>query len=304
MPEPLAYLNGRLIAASQALVSVEDAGFVLGVTVSEQLRTFGGRLFRATDHLRRLRRSLEIVGVRPEAPLDEIGHMAFELAEYNQRLLAPADDLGLTIIVTPGTYAAYAGEGKPRGTVCIHTYPLPFHLWVEKYTRGQSLVTTPVEQVSARSWPPELKCRSRMHYYLADREAARIDPGSRALMLSGQGFVTETATANVVIYDEVEGLVSPPHDSILPGISLAVVRELANQLDIPYSQRLLTPRDLAVADEVLLASTPYCLLPVTRFNGRSIGGGEPGPLFRGLLDAWSHTQDVDIAAQAVQFARR
>jgi branched-subunit amino acid aminotransferase/4-amino-4-deoxychorismate lyase len=107
MPEPLAYLNGRLIAASQALVSVEDAGFVLGVTVSEQLRTFHGRLFRVTDHLRRLRRSLEIVGVRSDVPLDEIGHMDFELAEYNHRLLSAGDDLGLAILVTPG-YASYA----------------------------------------------------------------------------------------------------------------------------------------------------------------------------------------------------
>jgi branched-subunit amino acid aminotransferase/4-amino-4-deoxychorismate lyase len=143
-----------------------------------------------------------------------------------------------------------------------------------------------------------------MHYYLADRDAARIDPRSRALLLSGQGYVTETATANVLLYDEVEGLVSPPLDSILPGISLAVVRELASQLDVSFSQRLLTPHDLSVADEVLLASTPYCLLPVTRFNGRPIGSGEPGPIFRSLLDAWSQMQGVDIAAQAARFAKR
>jgi branched-subunit amino acid aminotransferase/4-amino-4-deoxychorismate lyase len=108
----------------------------------------------------------------------------------------------------------------------------------------------------------------------------------------------------VLLYDEVEGLVSPPQDTILPGISLAVVRELANQLAIPFNQRLLTPHDLAVADEALLVSTPYCLLSVTRFNGRPIGGGEPGPIFRGLLDAWSSTMDLDIAAQALRFARR
>ncbi len=301
MLEPLAYLNGRLIAASQAVVSVQDAGFVLGVSVSEQLRTFRGELFRVKQHLRRLWRSLEIVGVQPQVPLDEIGHMAFELAEYNQRLLAPGDDLGLAIVVTPGLYAAY---GQSESTVCIHTYPLPFHLWAEKYTCGQALVTTTVEQVSPAAWPAELKCRSRMHYYLADRQATHIEPGARAVLLTSAGFVSETATANVLIYDDVEGLVSPPRESILPGISLEVVRELANQLGIPFSHRQLTPQDLAVADEVLLTTTPNCMLPVTRFNGRSLSHGKPGPTFQRLLAAWGELVHLDIAHQAQQFAKR
>lgn len=303
MAEPLAYLNGRLIAASQALVSVEDAGFVMGVTVSEQLRTFHGEPFRLPDHLRRLRRSLEIIGVRPDIPLDEIGHMAFELSEYNSRLLASGDDLGLSIIITPGVYPTFTGGRHGPGTVCIHTYPLPFALWSEKYSQGQSLVTTSIEQVSTRSWPAELKCRSRMHYYLADRQAHEIDPGARALLTS-QGFVTETATANLVIYDEIEGLISPPAESILPGISLKIVRELAGELDLPFSERPLTPHDISVADEVLLTSTPSCLLSVTRFNGRPIRTGQPGPLFRRLLAAWNRLVRLDIAAQAVKFAQR
>src|SRR5687767_4001793 len=144
MLQPLAYLNGRLIAASQAVVSVEDAGFVMGVTVSEQLRTFHGEPFRLSDHLRRLRRSLEIVGVQPDIPLDEIGHMAFELAEYNSRLLAAGDDLGLSIVITPGVYPTFANGRSGPGTVCIHTYPLPFAVWAEKYSHGQALVTTGV----------------------------------------------------------------------------------------------------------------------------------------------------------------
>jgi hypothetical protein len=46
------------------------------------------------------------------------------------------------------------------------------------------------------------------------------------------------------------------------------------------------------------------VLPVTRFNGRPIGRGEPGPFFRSLLDAWSQMQDLDIAAQAAEFVMR
>ena len=71
-------------------------------------------------------------------------------------------------------------------------------------------------------WPPELKCRSRMHYYLADRQADARYPGSRALMLDVDGFVTETTTSNIVLFEKERGLVMPPRRKILPGITLSV----------------------------------------------------------------------------------
>src|SRR5205814_4170593 len=121
-PEPLAYLNGEWIPLSRAGVGVLDGGFLQGVTVAEQLRTFGGRLFRLQTHLERLARSLEIVGVEPGISLAEIGQIALELAEQNRQLLDPADDQGVTILVTPGPSAAYAAFARHQGpTVCIHT---------------------------------------------------------------------------------------------------------------------------------------------------------------------------------------
>src|SRR5262245_52231091 len=97
MPEPIAYLNGRRIPASQIAIAVTDAGFVQGVTVAEQLRTFRGELFRLDLHLARLRRSLQIVGVDPGLSDADLRRIAGEVAAHNHRLLDPADDLGLTI---------------------------------------------------------------------------------------------------------------------------------------------------------------------------------------------------------------
>jgi branched-chain amino acid aminotransferase len=268
------------------------------------LRTFAGELFRLEDHLARLQQSLRIVGVEPGITVDELAGVARELAARNHRLLAPGDDLGLSILVTPGAYPAYARPGRREPTVCLHTYPLPFGLWAEKYRRGEALVTTDVEQISPRSWPRALKCRSRMHYYLADRRAAGIDPGARALLLDREGFVTEASTANLVIFKSAEGLISPPPEKILRGISLAVLVELAGELGISTVHRDLTPQEVASADEALLSSTPVCLLPVTRFNGRPIGTGRPGEVFGRLLAAWSERVGVDIVGQAAAFAGR
>jgi branched-subunit amino acid aminotransferase/4-amino-4-deoxychorismate lyase len=137
-----------------------------------------------------------------------------------------------------------------------------------------------------------------MHYYLADRQAAARDPHARALLLDGQGFVTEASTANVLIYRAGDGLSWPPTTKVLPGISLAVVAELAGRFGIPCGERDLTPKDVASADEVFLSSTPFCLLPVTRLNGRPISAGRPGELFARLMAAWNELAGLDIIAQA------
>jgi branched-subunit amino acid aminotransferase/4-amino-4-deoxychorismate lyase len=83
-----------------------------------------------------------------------------------------------------------------------------------------------------------------------------------------------------------------------------VVAELARVEAIPIAHRPLWPADVAAADEVLLASTSPCLLPVVRLDGRPLGDGRPGPIFRQLLAAFSREVGLDIAAQARQFAAR
>jgi branched-subunit amino acid aminotransferase/4-amino-4-deoxychorismate lyase len=303
--EPVAYLNGQLIPLSQAAVSVFDGGFMQGVTVAEQLRTFGGKLFRLEMHLSRLARSLEIVGVDPGMPLAELGRIAEQLVEQNRKLLDPADDQGATIFVTPGMYAAYAAVARRHGpTVCVHTQPLAFGGWAERYRTGESLVVTDVRQVPEACWPAELKCRSRMHYYLADRKAREIEPGARALVLDQRGYVTEASTANVLAYFGNEGLVSPPKEHILPGVTVAVVEELAGKLGIGFLHRELTVEEMARAEEVLLCSTSPCVLSVTSLNGRAVGEGKPGPVSLKLRAAWNKMVGLDIEAQSRRFATR
>jgi branched-subunit amino acid aminotransferase/4-amino-4-deoxychorismate lyase len=230
------------------------------------------------------------------------------LAEHNHGLLDPEDDLGLSVCVTPGPYLtmrdAVPAAARHGPLVCMHTYPLPFGLWADKYAQGQSLRVTDVRQVPTTCWPPELKCRSRMHYYLADLRARKMEPGARALLLDHDGYALEASTANIVVYREQEGFVSPPHEKILPGISVGVVAELAAGLGIPFRDRDLTVEDLFQADEVMLCSTSPCVWPVFRLNGRPLGQAGGGRICRRLLSDWSALAGVDIPAQAARFAQR
>jgi branched-subunit amino acid aminotransferase/4-amino-4-deoxychorismate lyase len=304
MNEPEAYLNGRFVPASQAVVPVTDAGFVQGTTVAEQLRTFGGRLFRLEQHLARLTHSLEIVGVDPGLTMEQLGDIAQELVARNHPRLDTGDDLGLAMFVTPGAYRAMVGGTGHKPTVGIHTFPLAFAAWADKYRSGEVLFTTGVHQTSRHCWPRELKCRSRMHYYLADRQARSRRADARAIMLDDDGSVTETTTSNLVVYVRGEGLVMPPRNVVLPGISLSVLIELARGQGIATVERALRPAEVHRADEVLLTSTSPCLLPVVEFDDHKIGTGVPGDVFHQLLAAWSNEVGVDIATQARNFAAR
>jgi len=304
MSEPLAYFNGEFIGWSQVHLKPYDAGFVQGTTVAEQLRTFRGKLFRLDEHLTRLRGSLEIVEIDPRLSDSQWRAIIEHIVGHNYPLLATGDDLGLSIFVTPGVYAPFAAGQQGGPTICVSTTPVAFDQFASRYAEGQALTVTPVRQVPNVCWPAELKCRSRMHYYLADHAARKIDPSSRALLLDLEGFVCEASTANIVAYFQDEGLVSPPKGKILPGVSVAALAELAVIEGLSFGYRDLTVADLQRCDEIFLTSTSPCLLPVVRLDRQPIGAGSPGPLFERLLRAWSEQVGVDIRQQAQQFCRR
>jgi branched-chain amino acid aminotransferase len=187
--------------------------------------------------------------------------------------------------------------------VAVHSFPLAFSLWADAYEAGVSLRSVAVPQVPAACWPIHAKVRSRLHYFLADREAHAAEAGSRAVVCHADGRVSETSTANIAIVRDGR-IVSPPPADALPGVSLGFARQLAATAGIGWAEQSLTMADLATADEILLTSTPSCCLPATWVDGKAVGqrrfheAGRPGPVYRQLLAAWSKAVSVDIAGQA------
>ena len=307
MSHSLAYLKGELVPADQAVLPVHDAGIVLGATVTENVRTFGHRLFRLEAHLQRLGRSLAAVGFETGLTRQDFTELCETLVTHNSQSLHEDDDLGLVVFVTAGSYPTYAGEVigtcEDQPTVCIHTFALPFEKWDSGQESGVHLVTPSTCHLPPRCCDPGIKSRSRMHYYLADRQARLVDPGASALLLDLDGNITETSTANFLIVADGQ-VVSPTERNILPGISRAVVAELCEELGISFVERDLQLHDVVQAEEAFVTSTPYCLTSVTRINGDSIGDGEPGPVADRLLTAWNKLVGVDIRQQVRTGASR
>lgn len=292
-----AYLNGKWVSDSDLRIPIDDLGFLVGATVVERMRTFSGKLFRLEDHLSRLQRSLEIVGWEATRICKEVGSVCEEFHARNAQIAPAGDDWGIAVFVTPGNSADAA-----EPTLCVHGNLLPFQNWAHGYESGVDAVIVDVRQVPTECWPSELKCRSRMHYYLADRQANERSQGAKAILLDHEGHIGEGTTANVVAYFEQRGLVTPKRNKVLPGVSQQVLFELANNLGIAHSEDDLSPEQLSVADEIFLTSTSNCLLPIVRLDGKLISEGTPGPAFRKLLAAWTELVGVDIAEQAKNLA--
>jgi branched-chain amino acid aminotransferase len=301
--EPLAYLNGQFIPASEARLPVFDAGVVLGAAVSEMTRTFHHRLFRLGDHLDRLLSSANSTGIDSGLSRDKLMALSRQLVEQNAQGLEANDDLGLVHFFTAGEVRTYARMTsrplKATPTVCLHTFPLPFDLYAKKIQTGIHLITTSVRQVPAECIDPGIKCRSRMHYYLAENEARTVDPEASALLLDPEGSITETNTANFFIVAN-GSLLTPPDYNVLPGISRRMVLELASKIGIPFKERSISVDTAMNAEEAFITSTPFCLMAVTKINMKSLGNGEPGPIFRRIIQAWSQEVDLDIENQILE----
>lgn len=299
MREPLVYFNGQFLPQSEARLTWHDAGFVMGVAVTDLCRTVRRKLYRWPDHLARFLQSAALAQVPVEADEGQLTQVAEELVEHNVRLVPAGGDLALVVFATPGPVGYYLGEpGDGPPSLGMHTFrlPLPRHKFL--FEHGARLALVEAHCVPGAALDPRIKQRSRMTWWVAGRAALARHPGSVALLLDDAGCVTETAAANVLLV--LDGVVcSPPLDRILNGVSLRVVEELCGQLKIPFAYRPLPREEIARASEVLLTNTCFCIAGASAVDDRPFP--HPGPMLTRLRERWSHAIDLDIADQVLNF---
>ena len=302
--EPVVYLRGSLLPASQAQISIYDFGIVLGATVTDLVRTFKQKPYRLEDHVRRFCESCKYARITPPISFDEIVTVTRDLVERNCALLPPVGELAVVYFITPGENLAYAGSAGAPGaaiqpTFCIHTFPLPYGLFRRYFTEGMHLVTPSTRHVPPQCLDPKTKNRSRLHWWIAEQEAHLVDPRAVPVLLDLNGNLTETSGSNFLMVKN--GMVlSPEPRNILLGISRRTIIELCARLGIGFQERDLQVHDAINADEIFVATTPYCMAPVTKFNGIPVADGKVGPIFNRLLAAWSEDVGIDIRSQILE----
>jgi branched-chain amino acid aminotransferase len=294
------YLNGELVQRDQAKISVFDSAVMLGDTVTESTRTFNHQPFKLEQHIKRLYQSLKITRINPQMTMDEMTELSLKVLDANRHLLEPHEDCWLVHNISRGMSVAGADPTIQRSppTIIIFTSPMILKDWAPFYIHGCHAVTPMSRAVPSQALDARIKNRSRMAYTLAEMEVKLVDPQAQGILLDIHGNIAENKGGNFFIV--ADGVLKTPITSnALAGISRQTVLELSQSLGLPLQECDIQPYDVYTADEAFFTSTPYCIMPATKFNGLPVGDGTVGPITRQLLTAWSSLVGVDIVAQGL-----
>ena len=269
MTSPIAHFNGQLLPLDRISISPLDRGFIFGDGVYEVIPVYDGVMLRGREHFERLQRSLDEIRIQNPHTVDEWMRLATELLAHH-----PGNQ-SLYIHVTRGV-PAKRDHVLPQGlkpTVFMMVYPL--------VSPTKEQVENGVACVTARDFRWE-KCHIKSTSLLGNVLARQIsaDAGATETVLLRDGFVTEASASNVfVVKDGV--VAAPPRDNlILLGITYDLLVRLAAEGSVKLEIRPIPEAELRSADEVWLSSSSKEVLAVTTLDGKPVGSGKPGPVFK------------------------
>ena len=275
-----ASVNGNVVPAEQARVSVLDNGFTFGDAVYETLRTYAGRPFHLDRHLERLRASAARLGFA--APFgDEV------FARRLDELLARAgnEESYIRIILTRGEGDISYRFDRVQGPTLVMVVK-PFEPPPERdYAEGIPVVIASVRRNHPRALDPAIKSNNLLNNILAVREG-QARGAVETILLNDLGEVAEGASSNVFVVKGGRAATPPLAAGILSGITRRLVLDLCREAGVPAREETLLVADLFAADEVFITSTTKEAAPVRTIDGKPVGSGRPGPVHRRILQAY------------------
>ncbi|MDF0665035.1 MAG: aminotransferase class IV [Nitrospira sp.] len=264
------------------MVSVFDHGFLYGDGVYETIRSYGPRIFMLNEHLSRLLRSAETIGLTIPIPLEDWPGILHEAMARNE-VGTDRHDAYLRITVTRG-----AGDigldpalcSSP--TVVVMAKPLvppASHL----YERGVDVIVASTKRNLPSALPPQIKTTSFLNNIQAKREA--IAAGAfDSILLNREQHLTECTVSNLFLV--MDGKLRTPilACGLLDGITRMVVLRMAEELNIHVEEGRYAVDQLYRADECFLTNTSMEIMPVTSVDRRPVGDGKPGPVTQWLRE--------------------
>lgn len=283
MAQLYVHLNGRLVPANEAHLSVFDVGFLHGASAFTTMRAHNGVVFRLDRHLGRLMDAVQALRLRCGATVEALA------AGVRELLAASAlADGQLRITLSPGSAH---GEGEP--TTLITAGPLAeYPAWW--YEKGVMATVSPFKQ-SPTDPTVGLKTGCYLPRVLARRLAAE-QGGEEALWFTDDNRLAEACFSNVFLVLGGEVRTPPLSTPVLAGIVREAVLELCPSLDIPCRDDAgLTVRDMLDAGEVFVTNSLTGIRPVVRIERHAVGDQAPGMLTRRLMDGYRELLDRECA---------
>lgn len=270
-------LNGQLISADEARISVFDSSFMQGIGLFETMRAYAGRVFRLERHLARLANSARALGwsiiPEPEVTESHVEQVVQACAGQNTRVRLTVSPGSLRLVEDQPPELTIVATASPGGT-----YP------DEYYQQGVSVLSAPGQQ---NRFDPTCAHKTTSYFArMASLREAHLRGAFEMLFLTDDVHLAEGAISSVFIVQDGK-LLTPPLDTpILPGITRATVIEQALEMKLPVQETALTLVQVKSAAEVFLTNSMMEIMPVALVDGDTIGDGKPGELTRQLAQAY------------------
>jgi D-alanine transaminase len=281
------YLNGAFLPPDEAHVSPLDRGFLFGDGIYEVIPSYQGRFFLLDEHIARLRRSLREIRMPEPQPDQGWAGLLEQLLGLN-----PGGDRSVYLQVTRGAAARdHAFPKSTAATVFAMVSPIAPSS-PDLSERGIAAILLP-DQRWGRC---DIKAVALLPNVLARQQA--VEQGAVEALLLRDGMLTEGAASNVFVVSGGAVVTPPLGQEILPGVTRRFLLDTLREEGWDCREDPVPESVLRSADEIWLTSSTKELLPVTALDGRPVGGGRPGPVWKGALDVFRRARDRSMASAA------
>jgi len=271
----LVFLNGKFMPETEALVPLNDRGFLLGDGLFETMRVAHGQPFRFAQHLERLTRGAEFLKI-------QLPFMPREIQKFAEQLIGQNGlaDAVLRVTLTRGPGArGYSTKNAGPATLAMTLQPLPP---VDADEPVQWSLVTSSFRIPAGDALASFKTTSKILNVLARAEAEEKG-ADEALLLNTNGEVAETAGGNIFwIYQDTVCTV-PTGCGVLPGITRAVVLEICQSLGLETNKRIIKPEHLRQSAGIFVTQSALGIIPIAAFDGLPVA---PSPLVNQIAGAY------------------
>jgi branched-chain amino acid aminotransferase len=270
------FLNGKFVPAHEAVVPVNDRGFMYGDGLFETTRIVGGRAFRLAQHLERMVRGADYLKIPLPYPPKEIQKFVAQLVELNSM---PEGVLRITLTRGSGE-RGYTPAMTEKPFIVMTLHPLP--PMPAEGPLQWSMITSSYH-VPASGAISSFKTTSKILHVFARIEAHERG-ADEALLLNTNGEVAETAGGNIFWVYQNSICTVPTGRGVLPGITRAVVLEICQSLGLETNKRVIKPQHLRNAEGIFVSQSVLGIVPVVAFDGEHV---VPSPLVDQIASAYN-----------------
>lgn len=268
----IAYFNDTYMDKEDVRISPDDRGFLFADGLYEVIRSYGGQLFRARQHLARLN-----YGARQlRLPTTDFGYLVEVAGELLGRNNLEKADATIYFQVTRGAARRSHAFPVPQPQPTVYGMANVFDSGA---ARKKSQAGINAISVADQRWSRcDLKTTGLTANVLANQIAQ--EAGAQEAILVRDGVLLEGTHSNFMAVFDDTLVTAPASNYILSGITRMTILELCAEEGIKIEQRPVFAKDMSQIAEAVIVGTTVEVTPICQLDGKPIGTGQPGPVAR------------------------